>query len=233
MEGACSHQHSSPSVRTSGSRNCVRPSTGTVFLSMHSPKMCQKFLGTQEVSFSRGCTGIPTRNALYVAFDSSSRSRLNVLLHRNSIGIVWCDRGNLTPHASSWSQHSQDSPRLSAPVRPTPGRGSRIQPYFGYIMPFGVPTLWHYKRTCSRSRVSARVFGVATSISQMWMKGPGNCDVVRKSREGVLPLIIDVGSADVMAAFTKTQGEVERKRGTKMRLVFPAPRRRICSRMDR
>jgi hypothetical protein len=41
-----------------------------------------------------------------------------------------------------------------------------------------------------------------------------------KAAEGALPLIIDVGSADVMAALLRLKEEVERKRGTRMRLVF-------------
>lgn len=41
-----------------------------------------------------------------------------------------------------------------------------------------------------------------------------------KAADGALPLIIDVGSADVMAALLKLKDEVERKRGTRMRLVF-------------
>ncbi len=41
-----------------------------------------------------------------------------------------------------------------------------------------------------------------------------------KAAEGALPLIIDVGSADVMAALLKLKEEVERKRGSRMRLVF-------------
>jgi hypothetical protein len=41
-----------------------------------------------------------------------------------------------------------------------------------------------------------------------------------RAAEGALPLIIDVGSADVMAALLKLKDEVERKRGTRMRLVF-------------
>jgi hypothetical protein len=41
-----------------------------------------------------------------------------------------------------------------------------------------------------------------------------------KAAEGALPLIIDVGSADVMAALLKLKEEVEQKRGTRMRLVF-------------
>lgn len=41
-----------------------------------------------------------------------------------------------------------------------------------------------------------------------------------KAAEGALPLIIDVGSADVMTALLKLKEEVERKRGTRMRLVF-------------
>jgi hypothetical protein len=41
-----------------------------------------------------------------------------------------------------------------------------------------------------------------------------------RAAEGALPLIIDVGSADVMAVLLKLKEEVERKRGTRMRLVF-------------
>lgn len=41
-----------------------------------------------------------------------------------------------------------------------------------------------------------------------------------RAAEGTLPLIIDVGSADVMAALLNLKEEVERKRGTRMRLVF-------------
>jgi hypothetical protein len=41
-----------------------------------------------------------------------------------------------------------------------------------------------------------------------------------RAADGALPLIIDVGSADVMAALLELKEEVERKRGTKMRIVF-------------
>jgi hypothetical protein len=41
-----------------------------------------------------------------------------------------------------------------------------------------------------------------------------------RAADGALPLIIDVGSADVMAALLKLKEEVERKRGTRMRMVF-------------
>ena len=41
-----------------------------------------------------------------------------------------------------------------------------------------------------------------------------------KAADGVLPLVIDVGSADVMAALLKLKVEVEQKRGTVMRMVF-------------
>ena len=41
-----------------------------------------------------------------------------------------------------------------------------------------------------------------------------------KAANGALPLIVDVGSADVMAALLKLKEEVEQKRGSRMRLVF-------------
>ncbi|KAI0268341.1 composite domain of metallo-dependent hydrolase [Gloeopeniophorella convolvens] len=41
-----------------------------------------------------------------------------------------------------------------------------------------------------------------------------------KAAEGALPLIVDVGSADAMAALLQLKEEVEQKRGTRMRLVF-------------
>jgi hypothetical protein len=41
-----------------------------------------------------------------------------------------------------------------------------------------------------------------------------------RAAEGALPLIVDVGSADVMAVLLRLKDEVERKRGTRMRLVF-------------
>ncbi|KAH9045482.1 hypothetical protein EDB85DRAFT_35113 [Lactarius pseudohatsudake] len=41
-----------------------------------------------------------------------------------------------------------------------------------------------------------------------------------KAADGALPLVIDVGSADVMAALLKLKDEVEQKRGTVMRMVF-------------
>jgi len=41
-----------------------------------------------------------------------------------------------------------------------------------------------------------------------------------RAADGALPLVIDVGSADVMAALLKLKEEVEQKRGTSMRLVF-------------
>jgi hypothetical protein len=41
-----------------------------------------------------------------------------------------------------------------------------------------------------------------------------------KAADGVLPLVIDVGSADVMAALLELKEEIEQKRGTMMRLVF-------------
>jgi hypothetical protein len=41
-----------------------------------------------------------------------------------------------------------------------------------------------------------------------------------RAADGALPLIIDVGSADVMAALLELKNEVERKRGTRMRMVF-------------
>jgi hypothetical protein len=41
-----------------------------------------------------------------------------------------------------------------------------------------------------------------------------------RAANGDLPLIIDVGSADVMAALLQLKEEVERKRGTRMRVVF-------------
>ncbi len=41
-----------------------------------------------------------------------------------------------------------------------------------------------------------------------------------KAADGALPLVIDVGSADVMAALIKLKDEVEQKRGTVMRMVF-------------
>lgn len=41
-----------------------------------------------------------------------------------------------------------------------------------------------------------------------------------KAADGALPLVIDVGSADVMAALLKLKAEVEQKRGTSMRMVF-------------
>ncbi|KAI0251330.1 hypothetical protein BJV78DRAFT_1282605 [Lactifluus subvellereus] len=41
-----------------------------------------------------------------------------------------------------------------------------------------------------------------------------------KAADGALPLVVDVGSADVMAALLKLKEEVEQKRGSRMRLVF-------------
>ncbi|KAI0307234.1 hypothetical protein B0F90DRAFT_1686479 [Multifurca ochricompacta] len=41
-----------------------------------------------------------------------------------------------------------------------------------------------------------------------------------KAADGALPLVINVGSADVMAALLALKEEVEQKRGTRMRLVF-------------
>ena len=41
-----------------------------------------------------------------------------------------------------------------------------------------------------------------------------------KAADGALPLVIDVGSADVMAALLKLKAEVEQNRGTAMRMVF-------------
>jgi len=41
-----------------------------------------------------------------------------------------------------------------------------------------------------------------------------------RAADGALPLIIDVGSADVMAALLELKEEVEQKRGTRMRVVF-------------
>jgi hypothetical protein len=41
-----------------------------------------------------------------------------------------------------------------------------------------------------------------------------------KAANGAVPLVIDVGSADVMAALLELKEEVEQKRGTRMRLVF-------------
>lgn len=41
-----------------------------------------------------------------------------------------------------------------------------------------------------------------------------------KAADGALPLVIDVGSADVMAALLKLKAEVEQNRGTSMRMVF-------------
>ncbi|KAI9507549.1 hypothetical protein F5148DRAFT_102021 [Russula earlei] len=41
-----------------------------------------------------------------------------------------------------------------------------------------------------------------------------------RAADGRLPLVIDVGSADVMAALLKLKEEVEQKRGTRMRIVF-------------
>ena len=41
-----------------------------------------------------------------------------------------------------------------------------------------------------------------------------------KAADGALPLVIDVGSADVMAALLKLKAEVEQNRGTRMRMVF-------------
>jgi hypothetical protein len=41
-----------------------------------------------------------------------------------------------------------------------------------------------------------------------------------RAADGALPLIIDVGSADVMAVLLELKEEVERKRGTRLRMVF-------------
>ncbi|KAI0004939.1 hypothetical protein BJV74DRAFT_805840 [Russula compacta] len=41
-----------------------------------------------------------------------------------------------------------------------------------------------------------------------------------RAADGTLPLVIDVGSADVMAALLKLKEEVEQKRGTRMRVAF-------------
>jgi len=41
-----------------------------------------------------------------------------------------------------------------------------------------------------------------------------------RAADGRLPLIIEVGSADVMAALLQLKEEVEQKRGTRIRLVF-------------
>jgi hypothetical protein len=45
-------------------------------------------------------------------------------------------------------------------------------------------------------------------------------------RQMALPMVIDVGSTDVMAALRRLKEEVEQKRGTRMYLVLSARRRR-------